>query len=170
MYSHSTLFWVYMKVLGTDLTKSQTPGCYTVGLMCTHLLHKPRDLGPGFLELYLFLIASPLFLVSCCHHHNIPEGTVWCVCVCVCTGGWQKKVWRPGQIWWSQFLTMSVQCLHMGWFPSISTILRAAIWVTVCNCSTAACDRVTMLLNYWWHKPLITVRKHPYAIWYSYRP
>ena len=82
VYSFNPLLGLY-EALGNRLTKLQTPGCYTVGLMCTHLLHKSRDLSSGFLELNLFLIASPLFLVSCCHHHNIPEGTVWCVCVCV---------------------------------------------------------------------------------------
>ena len=46
-------------------------------------LHKSRNLCPGFLQLNLFLIALPLLLVSCCHHHYVPEGSLH-VCVCVC--------------------------------------------------------------------------------------
>lgn len=80
---HTPLLSAHLHTRSSTITRPHQSKI--AGSVPVYSLHKSRNFCSGFLELNLFLVALPLLLISCCHHHYVPEGSLhMCACVCVC--------------------------------------------------------------------------------------
>ena len=92
---HTPLLSAHLHICSSTITRPYQFKIASSGPV--YSLHKRRNLCSGFLQLNLFFVALPLLLISCCHHHYVPEGSLhmcarvgMCVCVyvaCMCLTG-----------------------------------------------------------------------------------